>query len=470
MSRRVIWAAGVRPGGVRPSGVRAGSAAVVVAVGLLLALACDSAVQGNAAGRPNVVFVVLDTLRADHLEFYGYRDSTAPFLNRVAEQSAVFTRAFSSSSWTAPSTASLFTGLYPTRHGVTMGFKANLHREVERTGETTIQVGKLPASVTTLPEFMKRLGYRSYGVATNLNIGSAIGFDRGFDRFVSLSGEPAETVLKTLRSWKSEIEAEPPYFLYLHLNDVHKPYTQRAPWFEESGDSRADTVSAYDSEIHYVDGVLEKMLELFDFAPGGDRGGILVIASDHGEEFWDHGGDGHRFSLHYEVNRIALMLSGPGIRPGVRSENVSGVDVLPTLLDLIGAPPPDLVDGRSLSPLLLSGSGEDALRAELGSRPLLAHRAHRHSPDKELWAVVVGPWRLIVTPDGSQLYDLRSDIQEIRDLSGIETQQVAVLQAELDRFRAATPVERVETKVLLDSEDLRALRALGYVEDEDDSR
>jgi arylsulfatase A-like enzyme len=317
---------------------------------------------------------------------------------------------------------------------------------------------------------MKRLGYRSYGVATNLNIGSAIGFDRGFDRFASLSGEPAETVLKTLRSWKSEIEAEPPYFLYLHLNDVHKPYTQRAPWFEESGDSRADTVSAYDSEIHYVDGVLEKMLELFDFAPGGDRGGILVIASDHGEEFWDHGGDGHRFSLHYEVNRIALMLSGPGIRPGVRSENVSGVDVLPTLLDLIGAPPPDLVDGRSLSPLLLSGSGEDALRAELGSRPLLAHRAHRRSPDKELWAVVVGPWRLIVTPDGSQLYDLRSDTQEIRDLSGIEAQQVAVLQAELDRFRAATPVERVETKVLLDSEDLRALRALGYVEDEDDSR
>ena len=181
--------------------------AVLFIAGLWASLGCPSGNGGNVT-RPNVVFVVLDTLRADHLELYGYGDSTAPFLARVGKQSAVFTRAFSTSSWTAPATASLFTGLYPTRHGVMLGFRAKLRREAERATETTIRVGKLPSSVATLPEHMKRLGYRTYGIATNVNIGSAMGFDRGFDRFLNLTNEPAESVLKTLRGWQAEIEDE----------------------------------------------------------------------------------------------------------------------------------------------------------------------------------------------------------------------------------------------------------------------
>lgn len=456
----------------------------------------DDAARESSDRPPNVIFVVLDTLRADHLELYGYPESTAPNLARVGEESAVFTRAFSSSSWTAPATASLFTGLYPTRHGVQMGFLAKLRREAERESQTAIRVDQLPASVATLPEHLKRQGYRTYGIATNINIAAPIGFDRGFDRFLNLTNEPAEEVLKALRSWRAEIQGDLPYFLYLHLDDVHKPYTRRAPWFVETGDPRADAVAAYDSELHYVDAVLAQILELFGFGPGvgsesnsepnserdskpdSDRvlepdkaGGILLIASDHGEEFWDHGDDGHRFSLHYEVNRIVLMMSGPGIRPGLRTENVSGVDLLPTLLELIDAPVPERVDGRSLVPLLRGGEGATALRADLAQRALLAHRVNRHSADRQLWAVVRGPWRLIVTPEGNQLYDLRSDTEEVHDLSAREPDTVAALRSELARFQRATPVEAVaEATVLLDPLGVQQLRKLGYVEDEDDAR
>lgn len=262
----------------------------------------------------------------------------------------------------------------------------------------TIRVGQLPDSVSTLPEYFNRQGYRTYGVATNINIAGAT----GFDRFSALTNQPAEAVLMQLRDWRAEMQSGSRYFLYLHLDDVHKPYTRRAPWFKETGEERSDAIAAYDSEIHYVDGVLEEILALFDFLPGAEQPGILMIASDHGEEFWDHGDDGHRLSLHYEVNRIALMVSGPGIEPGVRPENVSGVDVLPTLLDLVGAPPPESSDGRSLVPLLREGESAEAhtLRRALGERPLLAHRADRRNSDKELWAVVLGPWKLIVTPEG----------------------------------------------------------------------
>jgi choline-sulfatase len=445
----------------------------------LLSLACDAGPERAADERPNVIFVVLDTLRADHLELYGYAKATAPFLARVGAHSAVFTSAFSSSSWTAPSTATLFTGLYPTRHGVTRGLIANLtnvREAAQRGDQASIQVGSLPSSVPSLPEHFQRLGYRTYGIATNVNIGEPLGFERGFDSHARLTAEPAEKVLETLKRWRPEIEANPPYFLYLHLDDAHKPYNGREPWFVEEADDRATLESAYDSEIHYMDARLGEMLALFGFDPAGaedpaGRKTVVVIASDHGEEFWDHGLNGHHFSLHYELNRIVLMINGPGVPAAVFDDNVSGVDVLPTLLDLVGAPAPDDLDGRSLTPLF-GASGPDGaakLRGELATRPLLAHRADRRTTGGELWSVLVGPFRLISTPEGDQLYDLATDTAELDDLSEKFPERVAALKAQLERFQTVSPVEpAADIAVPLSPTRLEQLRSLGYVEEDSD--
>lgn len=421
--------------------------------------------------RPNVVLVTLDTFRPDHLGINGYARQTAPFLEQLMEESAVFSRAFSTSSWTAPSTGSLFTGLYPNRHGVTEGFIAhsdrvaaagqlNLPTSATSRASEKIRLNRLPAGAATVPELFKGAGYSTFGAAGNINIGPEIGFDRGFDRFRKLDDGTAGELAEILSGWRPEITASSPYFLYLHLNDAHEPYTPHQPWYR-GGSEPARTVSAYDSEISYLDGVLEGLYRDFDWR----RNTLLMVVSDHGEELGERGRFGHGFSLRQVLIRVLLVISGPdvGIPAKAIATPVSLVDVLPTLLELVDLPVPRGLDGLSLARLL---GPEAAVPEAMASRTLFAQRVDRSGEEERvLWTALRMPWKLITRSDAKpRLFDLSSKPGKRSNLAGQRPDETAELLAVLDEFqRSASQLDSEQVEVELDPETLETLKSLGYV-------
>ena len=417
--------------------------------------------------RPNVVVILLDTFRPDHLKVNGYPRSTAPFLEQLMERSAVFDHAFSTSSWTAPATSSLFTGLYPNRHGVTEGFMAHSGRATsvdDLVGEK-IKLNRLPADAATMPELFGSSGYSTFGLAANINIGAEIGFNRGFDRFQRLKDRPAEELAEVLSEWRQEILASNPYFLYLHLNDTHQPYNTRQPWYQGGNDERARSISAYDSEISYLDRVLGRLYSDF----GWHQDTLLLVVSDHGEELGERGRFGHGFSLRQELIRVLLVIAGSDL--GIPARRVptpaSLVDVLPTLLELIEVRGPEGLDGVSLARLL----GPHPIAPEsLPSRTLFAHRVRRSQRDLEgerhLWTALRMPWKLIIRSQAKpRLFDLSSDRKKRPNLFAQRPDESAELLAALEALQrsSARPAgEQVEVE--LDRDMLESLKTLGYVE------
>ena len=344
----------------------------LVRVLLLAMLAACSCAPGEPPRRPNVVVILLDTLRPDYLSFYGYEKEKAPFLARLAKESVVFERAFSTSSWTAPSTSSLFTSLYPLQHGVVEGFMMHHVRKRwrEREGREFIPLNRLPSDRELLPELFQSMGYRTFGIATNVNIGDEIGFSRGFDRFEQIRKSSASVVLDRVEEWREEILGSEAFFLYLHLNDVHVPYHAREPYYEKQEGKLADRRARYLSELGYVDEHVRKVYETL----GLGRNTVLVILSDHGEEFRDHGGLEHWAKLFVELNHVLMMFHAPalGVSPRrITATTVSLIDVLPTLMDLAGGELVGDEEGISLVPLLMNGDGsQEAGRSTPASHPV----------------------------------------------------------------------------------------------------
>ncbi len=432
-----------------------------LAVGLLTlgALRLAAPRSPAAAGPTRVVVVVIDTLRRDHLPFYGYPRPTAPFLTRLARESVVFEQAYSTSSWTAPATASLFTSLYPVQHGVTLGLRAT--RKLMTHGERT-RLNRIPEAAETLPEALRPAGYASFALAQNVNISRDLGFAQGFDRFVNQPADDTADVLHArLMAWRRRLAERPRHFLYLHYLDPHSPYHERAPWFDPSTTGRERLVSAYDSEIAYADQYLRLAYEALGWAEDT----LLVVTADHGEEFWEHGSVEHGRTLFGEVVNVPLLVRFPGGRFGGQrvAAPVSLIDVLPTLREAVGLPPAAGDEGRSLLPLL---EGQPA-----PERTLYLH-LNRPEPSGRVFDLrgsLAGGLKLIeggpAAPQPPQLYDLRRDPLDQDNLSG---RQPAALQALLGRAalfeRSARRLASDATEVTLDPEAQERLRALGYVE------
>src|SRR5262245_5124877 len=321
---------------------RLGKRARWTALVLFLAAACS----GDAPRRPNVVLILIDTLRPDHLELCGYERATAPWIAEVGARGAVFPRAYSSSAWTPPATASVFTGLYPTGHGVVHGFETDawVKKQVEQGQPVEITVASMPEDHATLPERLQQAGYRTWGFATNPHITASFGFDRGFDIFHNNSSRSADAVVDRVLERRAElVQDDRPYFLYLHLNDVHKPYHKREPWYAPGTDERTEEIAQYDSSVSFVDAELRRLAEGLGWGPET----VVCLISDHGEGFNEHGFYGHGSSLHTELNRVLMVFAGPDIAPGLVDANASLVDVAPTLLELCGLPHAGM-DGESL--------------------------------------------------------------------------------------------------------------------------
>jgi len=419
----------------------------------LIALPLVSCGPPGGISRPNIVLIVIDTLRADHLAFYGYEHDTAPFLSELAESGLVFENVVAPSSWTAPSTASLFTSLEPVQHGVLSGVLAT--KKMQEFDES-VTLNRIPGEIVTLPEILKSAGYATFGVSDNFNVSQALGFDQGFDAFVMHNYEGAPGVNAQVKRWTSRILRSDPYFLYLHYMDPHFPYHPWDPWYEEPSSPDEFGQARYDTEIRYVD---EHIRALFDEL-GWREDAVVIVTSDHGEEFGDHGWVQHGKTLYEEVVRVPLLLHVPGDAGGRVTDPATLLDVLPTIRDIALLGEDALDEGVSLWP---AREGEpvaspDRLRLGHVRRQVYRGGLTRRSARRD-------GWKYIESSDGTaELYELGKDPHEATSRLEDRPDIAEQLQQAIEDFEArCVRFLPEETKTSLDAATLERLRALGYV-------
>jgi len=427
-----------------------------LSLGLLLTLSTCSAEQ--AAPPPDVVILMLDTARADHLGPFNERSPVpTPFLDALAERSLVFENAWAASTHTSPSTASIFTGLVTLRHGVQTNNYPNL------------PLVALPKSVTTLAEHLSLAGYQTLGVGSNPNINEERGFHRGFDTYSANNYLHAGELAEKLYELQVDFDPDRPMYTFMHFMDAHIPYNSRQPWCRhgrEASKEECPTRCRYRSEIAFLDSQLEKLFDRM----GWHEDTIVVVVTDHGEEFGDHGDIMHRYSVHTELARAGLLILIPGVEP-VRSDvPAHHIDILPTILRALDLPSPEILDGSPLQPFLAReqearNAGRRSSRVS-DQRPLLTHRSQG---DKALFGLTIGPWRLIEEfPNGRvELYHIGEDPREERDLATRRPDMLEKLRARLQGYiTALDPIEVEEVSIDFDDEQIEELRRLGYLGDD----
>lgn len=403
-----------------------------------------------------MVLILVDALRRDHLPCYGYERPTAPFLSELARRGTVFENAYSTTSWTGPATAALFTSLYPLQHGLVIGRMA-----VERlTGRGVgLKLNRIPSSAETIAEALKAGGYATWAVVENVNLSREMGFDQGFDEFHSLHPSlDAASISEKLAELRPRILAKHPYFLYLHYMDVHAPYAERPPFSDPKLADDARRIAAYDSDIHYLDGHLRASFESF----GWERGTVVALTGDHGEELGERGFFGHARTLYAEVLNVPLVFFGGSALAGRHvSERVSHIDLLPTLRELCSLPVGNGDSGLSLAPLL------DGRRRALPDRALFADLWRNPAGERRsvLRATIHDRWKRIGgNAEGPQLFDLDADPRDLVDLAGAHPEVEADLKKRFAVFEAGAPKLAPEfADSVQDEATNEALKALGYV-------
>ena len=412
---------------------------------------------GKPQAQPNVVLVVIDTLRQDHLPFYGYRLNTAPFLTELAAQGVVCESCYSTSSFTSPASASILTSLYPFQHGVHKGLIVTLNQQA---ADPTLRLNRIPRSVLTLGEWLQDKGYRTFAIADNLNICEAEGFTQGFDRFVTMNNLGAAQITRQARLWQKEMRAGAPYFLYLHYMDPHAPYLACKPWYVAGSDELQDAIARYDSEIRSVDEQLRELSSELDWK----KNTILAVTADHGEEFLEHGQTGHGKSLYNEVLRVPLLFWSRSLplAPQRLPQEVSSVDIMPTIGAMLGMKAGEGFSGISLWPFVPADARQQP-------RPLFAtlRTSIPGGPDASLRATIWGQWKYIVTDEQfRELYDTRSHPRErINQFGRPGTEPVAAkLNGLFLAFKTRCPVFPQDvSQVKIDEKLLEELETLGYV-------
>ncbi|MFP6627482.1 MAG: sulfatase [Myxococcota bacterium] len=440
--------------------------------------------QPRDAAARNLVLISLDTLRADHIGAYGYARDTTPFLDSLAAEGVLFENYVAASSSTRPSHMTMFTSLYPSVHGAT-----------ENTG-----VRALPVSVKTLAELLREAGVATAAITENGAIDRSRGFDRGFDVYVEnrdsqsanlRSGHIEETFARGA-DWL-ETARNRRFFLFLHTYQVHNPFTPPAAYDRFfSGDPgelarpaalRADwDPLLYDREIRYADDRVAALVGSLR-AAGLLEDTLLVVTSDHGEAFLEHGFAAHGASVHHEVVNVPLLVSGPRIPAGRRLKNpVPMVDLMPTLLDLMGVAASGGEMGRSQAALVEGAPEPDVVERAIYSEAW-AERAYRAEgfdliPQPTL-ALRLRGRKLVRSRTDSEdptryryeLYDLVADPLERNDLYPHDPSAADDLLRILRRYeravkgrhaRLASPATDSEPRLDPDLEE--KLRALGYLE------
>lgn len=475
-----------------------------------------AAEAGAAAGVDpprGVVLLMTDTLRADHLDAYGYRRATAPTIKRMADQGALFLDNISPAAWTKPSAPSMLTSLYPGSHGV---------KKIP---------DKLPASAVTLAEIYRDAGFATAAFCSNDFTGRMTNLQQGFEEMHEAESfetggfdtKTALPIVDRLTRW-IEQHRDTPFFVFVHLYDPHSRFEPRPPynalWNDPAREEKHERLRKaalaaaeshneerqfnslvqqtdlsaigaeaeawleyekgwYDASIRGMDAEIERLLESLH-SVGSAQQTVVALAADHGEEFNDHGGMGHGHQIYGEMVNVPMILYRPGVIPSVRIDaTTSTVDLAPTLLASTGlAIPPD-AQGQSLLPLVAgyaAGGGLEA--AEQGgweARPAISeeHKRSEDDPtDDESYAIVFGGWKLIhnVRTESKPEYELYRRAEDRLDQHNVAADHpdvVAKLAAELDSWRTMVREGMLPTSDPaqgVSSQELDKLRSLGYIQ------
>ena len=449
-------------------------------------------VPSALADRPNVILVMVDTLRADHLSCYG-GDLPTPALCSLADDGGTRFKAFSHASWTRPSAATLLTSLLPASHGVMS------------------KPSSLAPDVVLLPELLKEAGYATGGIAANINLAPSFGFDQGYDEYHYLApdylagAEESSSKLILYQIGRAvwfklrpglrfgdfyqdsavvnevafdflERNRDSRFFLFLHYMDPHDPYFRHP--YDGHGIARvanqhptpalvSEMQQLYRGEIKYLDANFAKLLGKLREIGLSERT-LIVLTSDHGEEFQEHGGFWHGLTLYDEQVHVPLLVrwAGDGARPqGDPGDHLVGLlDVTPTILARAGARVPPTLQGVDLA---LS-----APERPERSRIVFAEEDHEGNV---LRAVRTEEWKLIEANPGNprglaplELFQLREDPGEKRNLSAERSDRVADLRRHADAQEQLARSQSVGggATAELSAAEQEALRLLGYVEEE----
>jgi arylsulfatase A-like enzyme len=443
---------------------------------VLAAIAEPIVVRPGAAHRPNLIVYLVDTLRADHCSPFGYGRPTTPEVGRIAAEGLLFENAFSQAPWTRPSVATLFTSRLYSFHGA---------------GKTT----GLSPDLTTLAERMRSAGYATAGFIANAHVhGSSLNFEQGFSRFDAVEKgrrrgvARANDVHAAALQWLAT-NTNRPFFLYVHTIDPHAPYDPpketagvfsgdyQGPITADATVARSLTnaaplpapdlqhvVDLYDEEILFNDRALGSFVDkLRDLGVWDDT--VFVFLSDHGEEFYEHGGFGHGGTLWNELLHVPLVVkpdrrAGEAIAARRLVERVRTLDLMPTLLARLGvATPAEELMGVDLAAAFGGG--------ELPELPVIAEE----EPDKH--CLIAGRLKCIFygpasTDPGTRVFDLQDDPHELKDLVPERPELGRRMEGELAELFAGFEARgftriRNAARQQLGADDLKALKRLGYV-------
>ncbi len=460
--RKEIVLEGARRLSVTTKIVTGPDVAVAAGFGLLEIGTQREVPRGRAsASKPNVVFVLVDTLRADRLGAYGYELENTPRIDAFAEQGTLYERAFAASSWTFPSTASVLTSLSPPEHGLESHLSSFLAQEH-----------------LTLAEVFQQAGWTTAAWVVNPLVRAERDFDQGFETFAESRWEKAGSVVDKVSAWLDE-HGEWRFFLYLHLGDPHEylpsePHrslwagpdpegysrkdfhhmNERRQLAQEYDHARFETYVAhlqrlYDATVAEVDTAFGRLLGLLE-AKGLTEETLVVFTSDHGEAFLEHGMCHHGTGLFDELVCIPLILGGPGVPPGVRvAESVENRFVAPTLCELAGIEPRENLAGPSLLDL-------DGVRSRAAGPIFFSTHQGMWPPiDGEAWthvgrldAVRHDDLMLLfvpMAPEGGSihaLYDLAKDPEARLDVSAAHAEEVERMTRAIADWQAEGASER----------------------------
>lgn len=423
--------------------------------------------RAKASKKPNIFLILIDTLRPDHLSCYGYERTTSPNIDKLAAEGIRFEKAFSVAPWTNPSILALFTGLYPSDV-----WEPKPHKEAIRWA--------LPKKVDTLAEILSVNGYFTIAASDHPGIGHRL-FGQGFDIYAHLYHNDgpyvkwretdAEKILKQLHTLL-EGRPERGLFTYVHLIYPHQPYKAPPPYDGYFGagtpkirrENKQEVINMYDEEIKRADDVVGEFLDYIRQL-NLDDDSIVILLSDHGEGFWEHGLWEHGNSLYNELLHIPLILRAPGRIAEAKTirQLVRNLDLLPTILDLVGIEYDSKnYRGISLLPLTRGEDGENSKRLAFSEFPhskIVFGRTIQSLTEK-----LIDP-----SQDGKPLeyYDIIKDPGELNNLSSAQPAKAHDLISIMNdtsrstsSSRVAQPAERVEP-----SEDtIKKLKSLGYIQ------
>jgi arylsulfatase A-like enzyme len=476
-----------------------------------------------------VILIWADAVRWDHLNAYGYPRETAPVLSRMAAEGALFHDCVSQATWTLPSTTSLLTSLYVTTHG--HGVVAGME-------------DGLPVTATIMPEVFHDAGYATLSFSSihftgqHFNMHQGVDESHESDSLVESKGstKTAREYVDRLLPWL-EAHREVPFFVFLHVFDPHAPYEPYPPYdtlwadparkkehemhiervkefivgpdkeyrkrtgmpypeeLEKAGIDPDDFISLpkdlYDGSIRAMDTEIGRLLERLEEL-GLDEKTLVIFISDHGEEFFDHGGMAHSTTVYSEQTHVPLIVRWPGVVPEGAEvfETVRTIDLMPTILELCRLPLPGGMQGQSLVPLLAAAKrtpSESTATSQRNatstagrwrnepavSERLLSEREKRTNPEKrDSYAIILDGWKLNVYEplEGNpeyELYDHRKDPLDQVNVADKHPEIVERLAEELKAWKEKAAAARLtpdsELEKKLTSEQLQHLRSLGYI-------